>query len=266
MKMRLLYVAVALLVGASAQTLENPSVIRFSPTGPAGWAKAGRDGVRTHVYYESKGPGNARAGIWEGAKAVSKDIRYDTAQFLYFLQGSVILTDKKSSRQDTFKTGDAVVIARGSELVWKQTELARAYFVDFEREVPPNAKAPEQPPTFIRMQIDGPPDEGLKPSAADGGLVKSYRYYAGADRSSASVWDTAPRTVTYKEPKYSQLMVLLRGSVTLQMEDGRREEFKAGDAMLQVRGLNYTAEFQALRKYFVLFDQDPAGGRSSSQP
>lgn len=263
MKRSVLLVAIAMVFGVSAQTQVKPKVIRFLPNGPAGWAKAGADGTRTHIYYESKGAGSASAGVWEG-QPFTKDFKYESSQFMFFLEGSVTLTDKRTMRQDTFKAGDAVVIPRGTEFTWKQTSKLRKYFVEFEREVPAGAKVPAEPPTFIRMEIDGPPGVGMTATAADGGAVKTYRYYSATDRSLAAVWDTAPRPVSYTDTKYSQLMVLLRGSVTLRTADGYQEEFKAGDAMLVPKGMTYTADFQALRKYYVMFDQEPAAAKPSS--
>ena len=61
-------------------------------------------------------------------------------------------------------------------------------------------------------------------------------------------------------------MYLLEGSVTLVDGDGRRESFKAGDAVLVPRGTTYTwQQAEPLRKYYAIFDLEPSGGAAAAK-
>jgi uncharacterized cupin superfamily protein len=58
--------------------------------------------------------------------------------------------------------------------------------------------------------------------------------------------------------KYAELMIFLKGNVTLTTPDGQTERFKAGDVALVPRGIEYKWSSDLTRKFWVIFDSEPA--------
>jgi uncharacterized cupin superfamily protein len=129
----------------------------------------------------------------------------------------------------------------------------REYWVIFDREGP-TTPAPKSPPTFFRLEADGPAGKGL----TDSGRTREYEYYAGADGSSVGVWETQPYTApNFHKTKYAELMVFLKGNVTLTTPTGQMERFKAGEVALVPKGIEYKWSSDTTRKFWVIFDNDP---------
>jgi uncharacterized cupin superfamily protein len=117
-------------------------------------------------------------------------------------------------------------------------------------------------PGIVRFLPDGPPGVGLTTN----GRTQSYTYLRTPGNDRAGVWRAEPSTTGPHTPKYSEFMYLLEGSVTLVDGDGRRETFKAGDAVLVPRGTTYTwQQTEPLRKYYAIFDLEPAGGAPAAK-
>ena len=257
--------AFTLLIAAAPQAQQKPHMIRFAAGGPTpGWGMAASETSKTHLYYESKDNGGSSAGLWEARPFTKESDNYPYAQFIYLIEGSLTLIDKADGRQDTFKAGDAAIIPRGAAFTWKQTEKVRKYFVIFDRATPASATAPVGArPTFARLQENGPAGIGLTASA-NGGPVRSHKYYGGSDRSTVGAWSTSPVTQQYKDTKFAQLMIFLQGTVTFRMPDGATEVVKPGDVVLMPRGMDYTWESNEIHKFYVVFDQLPTASGSAS--
>ncbi len=266
MKRSLSLAVVTLVAGAVTVAMhaqQKPHMIRFSPDGPsAGWGMTADETRKTHLYYESEDHGGSSAGIWEARPFTKEYENYEYAQLIYLLEGSLTLIDKNDGRQDTFEAGDAVLIPRGANFTWKQTEKVRKYFVAFDSEGPAEGAATsETKPTFVRLEENGPAGTGLK-APARGGPTKSHTYYRGSDRSIVGAWVTAPVTRTYEETTFAQLMVFLEGDVTLRMADGSTEVVKAGDALLAPRGMEYSWESGEVHKFYIVFDHVPVADKA----
>jgi len=246
-----------LLAGAAGDAQDKPKIIRFDPNGgPGGLVGNDRDKSKTFYYYKSKADERVAAGVWSSPDFSGRMRKVTNTEFIYILEGSVTF-EEKGGRETTFKAGDAVLISRGTEFSWKRTDNEKEYWVIFDREGP-NTPAPKgQPPetTFVKLAPDGPPDKGLTGT----GRTKEYEYYAGADGSSVGVWETQPHTAAgFHMTKYAELMIFLKGNVTLTTPDGQTERFKAGDVALVPRGIEYKWSSDLTRKFWVIFDSDPA--------
>jgi uncharacterized cupin superfamily protein len=114
---------------------------------------------------------------------------------------------------------------------------------------------------IVRFRPDGPAGAGL---TADG-RTRSHSYFRSPGNERTGVWRAEPATTGPHTPKYTEFMYLLEGSVTLVGTDGRRETFKAGDAVLVPRGTTYTwQQTEPLRKYYAIFDLEPATGPAAA--
>jgi uncharacterized cupin superfamily protein len=110
---------------------------------------------------------------------------------------------------------------------------------------------------IVRLRPDGPAGLGLTAN----GRTQSHTYHRSPGNERVGVWRAEPATTGPHTPKYTEFMYLLEGAVTLVGSDGRRETFKAGDAVLVPRGTTYTwQQTEPLRKYYAIFDLEPAGG------
>ncbi len=237
------FVLLSMLAGRA----DSPAtVIRFSPTGPAGVGLKGEGKSREHVYYTSAQDGQVQAGVWEAAPYTFGPHTATYSEFMYLLEGSVTLVDK-SGRGETFRAGDAILVPRGTEFTWKQTEKVRKYWVIFDRTGAPPATAS----TFVRIESDGPPGKGL----VGEGRTKYHTYYETADeKQSVGVWETKPHTGELHETKYAELMVFLKGNVSLIDKNGREEKFQTGDVALVPKGIEYQWKSDTVRKFWVIFD------------
>lgn len=235
------------LLSMLAGTADSPgAVIRFSPTGPAGVGLKGDEKSREHVYYTSAQDDQVQAGVWEAAPYTSGPHKAAYSEFMYLLEGTVTLVDA-SGREETFRAGDAILVPRGTEFTWKQTEKVRKYWVIFDR----TGEPPRTKPTFLRIEPDGPAGKGL----ASEGRTKYHTYYETTDeKQSVGVWETKPHTGEMHPTKYAELMVFLKGNVSLIDKNGREEKFQAGDVALVPKGIEYQWKSDTVRKYWVIFD------------
>jgi uncharacterized cupin superfamily protein len=117
-------------------------------------------------------------------------------------------------------------------------------------------------PSVVRFEPNGPSGVGLKAN----GRTQSHSYFRSPGSERAGVWRAEPATSGPHTPKYTEFMYLLEGAVTLIDDEGRRETFKAGDAVLVPRGTTYTwQQTEPLRKYYAIFDLEPAGGTPAAK-
>lgn len=255
-----LALAVAALLVTAAQAQQTPlKILRFEPNGPAGEGlKAyGRGKAKIYVYYgEAKG---TSAGVWSSPDFSGKMHRVNNSEFIQILEGEVTF-EPKDGPETTFRAGDCVLIPRGTEFAWKRTVNEKEYYVVFDRAAE-GAAAAMVNPMYVRMDVDGPAGKGLK----DHGKTKAYLYYQSPDGSSAGVWETKPDTdPDFEHTRYAELMVFLKGHVTLSTPDGQVEHFTAGDVALVPRGISYKWSSDTARKFWVIFDAVPKASDSST--
>jgi uncharacterized cupin superfamily protein len=262
MKRALMLVALLLATEMSGFAQQPPKIVRFEPNGPGGRGLTGndRDSSKIHYYYKSKADERVAAGIWSSPDFGGRMRRVTNTEFIYILEGAVTLLDK-SGREETFKAGDAVLIPRDTEFQWKKTDNLKEYWVIFDREAP-GTSAPQQTPTFFKLDRNGPAGKGLVGS----GRTREHEYYSGADGSSVGVWETQPHTSpAFHKTKYAELMLFLSGNVTLTTADGQTEKFKAGEVALVPKGIEYKWSSDTTRKFWVIFDNDPPAKSSAGQ-
>jgi uncharacterized cupin superfamily protein len=239
-----------LLLSALAGAVEadaSPSIVRFSPTGPPGVGMTGDEKSREHVYYTSAQDSGVQAGVWEAPPSTSGPHKAKYSEFMVLLEGSVTLVDA-DGREETFRAGDAILVPRGTEYTWKQTEKLRKYWVIFDR----SEEAPATKTTFVRIEPDGPAGKGL----VGEGRTKYHTYYETPDKKqSVGVWETEPHAASdFHETQYAELMVFLAGTVSLTEKNGREQAFAAGDVALVPKGIEYKWKSDTVRKYWVIFD------------
>jgi uncharacterized cupin superfamily protein len=254
--------ALVVLCGTTPfQAQQPPRILRLNPNGEGqGLVGNNRDNSKVYYYYKSTSDERVAAGVWFSPDFSGRMRKVTNTEFIYILEGAVTFEDKRG-REETFKAGDAVLIPRGTEFAWKRTQNEKEYWVIFDREGP-STPAPATPPTFFRLDRDGPPGTGLTGT----GRTREHEYYAGADGSSVGVWETQAFTAPgFHKTKYAELMVFLSGNVTLTTPQGQLERFKAGDVALVPKGIEYKWSSDTTRKFWVIFDNDPPARPSAER-
>src|SRR5207245_8470604 len=116
---RAMSAVLAAVLGIAVQAQDEPKILRFEPNGPGGHGLVGndRDTSKVYYYYKSKADERVAAGVWFSPDFSGKMRKVTNTEFIYILEGTVTFEDK-SGRETTFKTGDAVLIPRGTEFAW----------------------------------------------------------------------------------------------------------------------------------------------------
>jgi uncharacterized cupin superfamily protein len=260
-------VVLGTLVYLPAGYAQSPAkILRFEPDGPGGKGLSeplgkvtgsGDQKAISYRYYQSRTSKEA-AGIW-ATKAAHDGIHRATNTEVFYLNAGRVTLQDESGRQETFKAGDAVLIPRGTEFAWKQSEDVKEYFVvfDFDSALGGIAATPGDTPTFVKLEPKGPTGKGLTTESLGG---REYKYYSGPTGSSVGVWETdGVEAKQFSEAKHSEFMVILSGAVTLSSPDGTSETFKAGDVALVPRGAQSKWSSGKIRKFWVAFDLAPSG-------
>jgi hypothetical protein len=239
--------AAFLLMSVLAGADNAPSIIRFSPSGPLGVGLRGDEKSREHVYYTSAQDQDVQAGVWEAEPYTSGPHQTKYSEFMLLLEGSVTLVGK-DGREETFRKGDALLVPRGAEFTWKQTEKVKKYWVIFDR----SEEVAQAAPAVVRLSPDGPVGKGLSGE----GRTQYHTYYQTPDeKQSVGVWETKPHeSAEFRMTKYAELMVFLKGNVSLLEKNGSEQKFQAGDVALVPRGIEYKWKSDTVRKYWVIFD------------
>jgi uncharacterized cupin superfamily protein len=239
-------------------------ILRFEPDGPEGkglsepLGKVTGSGDQKAIsfrHYQSPTSQEA-AGVWATKAAHDGIHRAKNTEFFYLNAGRATLQDK-SGREETFKAGDAVPIPPGAEFAWKQSEDVKEYFVvfDFDSSFGGTAATPDNTPTFMKLEPNGPTGKGLTTESLGG---REYKYYSGPNGSSVGVWETDGfEAKKFSVATHSELMVILSGAVTLSSADGTSETFKSGDVALVPRGTESKWSSGKIRKFWVAFDLAP---------
>jgi uncharacterized cupin superfamily protein len=266
---RLLALSSILMAGIS-DAQDVPGIIRYRPDGADGKGLIGpmaqvseRDDRKTttYTYYKSLLNPRIDSGVWEATNFQTMLRKTRSSEFIHLIEGSIILTDA-SGHDEVFKPGDNLVIPRGANVAWKKTDHVKEFWVSFDGTLPgtapvagntPPASTDAPTPAVIRLEPDGPADKGLKPH----GKTKEYVYFKGEDKSFVGVWETQPDTSSFDKTKYAELMIFLKGSVTLSTPSGQSETFHAGEAALVPRGIDYKWSSDTARKFYVIFDTEP---------
>ena len=245
---------------AAAHAQDRPRLLRLAPDGTGGELQPPRQGAatnssKTYLYYRSKADPRVMVGTISLTKVGGGEPRKASfAEFFYVTDGQATIGGPNG--QETYGKGSAVLLPRGSEYAWKKVENGlTGYFVIFDRPAAgaPATDAPGGP--VARLDPNGPDGDGLKPS--EDGLTKGHVYHEAPDGSTVGVWEIQPYTSPeFYDTEYAELMVFLKGNVTLTTDDGQVEHFKAGEVALVPKGIRYKWSSDNVRKFYVIFDKD----------
>ena len=209
---------------------------------------------RGHTFFATDGD-RLTAGVWDCTAYEEVRGPYPVDEFMILLEGSLDIENEDGSTQ-TFRSGDAFFIPRGTVLSWRQSEYLRKYWVihDNPDATPPapgtraqaiDANAPITPMT----DVDPTPFEGGAPRM---GLNSLYQDPGG--KFIVGSWESSPMKRKPSTIERSELMHILEGSGSITNADGVVFEFQAGDTFLVPVGMGYRWENdEYVRKLFCSY-------------
>lgn len=115
--------------------------IRFSATGPEGWAAltdlplehaellAGLPMGQDFAYFQ-RPEAKLRAGIWRSTAYTERYEEYPADEFMVVLDGEVTLENDEIS--ETFRKGDAFFVPKGFKGIWRQPVAMLKFYVIVE--------------------------------------------------------------------------------------------------------------------------------------
>ncbi len=245
--------------------MDDPRITRFEPNGPADtgmqeWdaidpagLEAGTPVQRGHVYHQDEALGYT-AGVWDCTAMTGKFEPYAVHEFMFLLEGSVIMVLEDGS-EITVNAGEPFVIPKGLPCQWKQPGYVRKYFMIFENPGTPAAD------DVASQGIILPRSAGDMETAEIGEQHNRTDFRDPSGRMNVGVWDSAPFESEIRPHPHHELVRLLEGSVTITEGDGASQMFKAGDTFYVPQGAvcGWKSTGSVTKLYAIL---DSAGGAS----
>ena len=186
---------------------ETPRISRLLPGGPPGAAWDARGNDRTYYYYRSAQNKNTAAGIWTSPDYSGQMHTATSTEFIYLLEGAITLLHK-SGVEEVFKAGDALVIPRGTEFQWKQSDNVRGVLGHLRaRRWSGDAAALERHPGVLQVEPRRPARcrlEGFRAHQASTSILG-----ARTGRRSASGRPRPYTSAGFHKTTYAELMVFL---------------------------------------------------------
>jgi uncharacterized cupin superfamily protein/mono/diheme cytochrome c family protein len=241
------------------------AVIHFGAGGEPGFGLTEHELGSGFWYYGEPTADAPSAGVFLEDPMATELEPFPFSEFVYILDGSLRLTDA-AGRSREFGPGDAVLVPRGVPVKWEHDEPLHKYFVILD----PGDPAQPAGDYDTYLAFDG---SGTLPAGRDGARERIY-YADAATGSEAGVWEADPVSSDEDRPgrrvaepvtfPYSELMVILEGSVTIVDEAGREGLVTAGDVVILPKGRAVEwHQSQTLRKFYVSFDAGDSAAASS---
>ncbi|WP_019091638.1 cupin domain-containing protein [Komagataeibacter europaeus] len=116
--------------GAQTPVVINPDPIMAPSAAPSAAVLVG-PAPTCHSFNDYKSAnGELRCGTWSSTPYARRAVRYDHAELMYLIEGSVTLVDG-AGREKTFVKGDIFFVERGAECAWDNREMVKKVYVIF---------------------------------------------------------------------------------------------------------------------------------------
>lgn len=223
--------------------MAESGIIRFEPHGPADtglveWdpidpatLEAGTPVQRGHIYHQDETLGYM-AGVWDCTPMTGKLEPYPVHEFMFLLEGSVIMVLEDGSRI-TVDAGEPFVIPKGLRCQWEQPGTVRKHFVIFE-DPGAGAAADVASQGVILPRMSGPVDGAAGGGPPPGRNRTDFRDPSG--RMAAGVWDGTAFESELRAHPHHEFLRLLEGALTIAEADGASQTFAAGDTFYLLQG------------------------------
>ncbi|MDX1562292.1 MAG: cupin domain-containing protein [Gammaproteobacteria bacterium] len=180
----------------------------------------------------------------------NRPLEYD--EFVLVLNGKLILTEQNGNRQE-FLPGDTVILPKGYTGTWQMQgdyrELAVVPSAPSEITATGGSPVRLDPDMMAGLNLTPIPNDGFIDILVEGELEFTIgSVFAGEDLRAVVVESTPAKTDHRDRPlEYDEFVLVLNGGLVLTEQNGRRQEFRPGDALIVPKG--YTGTWEQLGTY-----------------
>ena len=207
----------------------------------------------TDTYYENEELG-LYVGVWDTTDMIETAGPYPCDEFMWLLEGEVVIRNCSSGEMEKAKAGEAFVIPRGYDCQWQQSGYLRKFYVISEHpeEAIPAAPAhegiviPRADAVMTEVAGDAPfaITSGAKPQQNICYKDTRSRFFSGTWACEA--FESEQRPFPYHEFAYVQ-----DGSIAITDVEGIVEVFNAGDAFFLPEGVRCSAAVANSVRLFI---------------
>ena len=205
------------------------------------------------VMFEDKARGLS-AGVWEQGANETAWMDYPVNEFMLVLEGEVVIVEE--DRTVSIKAGEGFVIPKGLRCRWTQPSHVKKFFVIFEDA---SGLKNEGPLRTIKIDPAAPMAESAPPAPemllSPVPVQHTHDVFSDATgQLHIGVWDTTGYHRKLIDFPRHELMCLLEGAVEFEDDQGRRQNFSAGDVFFVPMGTPNSWKSEGyLKKIFVIF-------------
>jgi len=207
----------------------------------------------THTYYEDEDLG-LYVGVWDTTDMTETAGPYPCDEFMWLLEGEVVIRNGNSGEMEKVKAGEAFVIPMGYDCQWQQTGYLRKFFLISEH---PNEPIPEKPAVEgiiiprANAQMKSPSSPG--PFLTSNGFTNQQQHICYENNTGnflAGTWESAPFDSNPEIFPYNVFACVIAGSLTLIDEDKNEQYFEPGDVLFVPAGIVCGARASEKTKLF----------------
>jgi uncharacterized cupin superfamily protein len=230
-------VAAIALIGSHAFAQQHPSPVRMDPERMAGFTGE-----------------ELRASIFASTPATTdhsdRPLEYD--EFVLVLNGKLILTEQ-SGRAQAFTPGDVVILPKGYTGTWEMQgdyrELAVVPVTPGEITAEGGSPVRMDPDLMAGLGLTPIPNDGFIDILVEGELEFTIGDLFSGENFRAVVVESTPAKTDHRNRplEYDEFVLVLNGGLVLTEQNGRRQEFWPGDALVVPKG--YTGTWEQLGTY-----------------
>ena len=167
------------------------------------------------------------AGVWDCTAFTAHPSPYDVDEFMYLLEGSVIMI-MPDGEEIEVKAGESFVIPKGLQCQWKQLGYVRKIFMILDG---PEAK-PAANPSLDRVTL---PDHRA-PANSEGSIATTRTDFVNAaGNMRVSVSEHGATTSAASPAAANQVIVVLEGNLKI-THQGAEDTFKKGQSVYLPQG------------------------------
>lgn len=217
----------------------------------------------THTYYEDEELG-LYVGVWDTTEMTETAGPYPCDEFMWLLEGEVVIKNCNSGEMEKIKAGEAFVIPRGYDCQWRQSGYLRKFFLISEN---PNEPIPEKP--AVEGIIIPRADDQMEPLSSPGPFLTSNGfpnqqqhvcYENNTGNFLAGTWESGPFESNPGIFPYNVFACVIAGSLMLIDQDRNEHHFEPGDALFLPQGVMCGARASEKTKLFFAIVKSAQAG------
>jgi len=184
--------------------------------------------INSKAHYENKALGLS-IGVSDSTDATKNTVPYGCDEFMFIIEGSVNLQNKKTAHSDTLKVGESVVIPNGYDYQWHQQGYLRKLYVALKGQKS-NAQLRTEGIVYIDEKSDVPWQK------TSDGHRKKILYQNHNQCFTSGVWQSNTLTTGLINFPYHEFILIHSGSLICIDDRGVTHSFKPAEALFIPQG------------------------------